>query len=598
MQKYSIHCLFVILIFLTQNSFAQKNKEGKFIFNGFVYGYTQETSKKIFKKEKKTTLEGILQNAQINISTNGLVVQSLKTNKKGDFEFKISYGEIYSIEFSKPEYSTIVLIIDLTNFPKNSIQSDYSFTEAQIILYSGVVKGNVQKDQELGKFFYNSNLNYIDFIPSTSAVKNSNFENAIHLMKVAVDKNKDNEPVQLQVKNLNSNGSSKQISESGNVTTISSFKLKPTIGFENIKENNIKAREIEINEALEQLKKDKLSAITPEEIERLNERESLLNAAISELSSAKKMIELQKSEIVVQQKLLILSAFSLLLFSVFLYMLYKHNKEKKIANALLAEKNKKITDSINYANKIQRSILPKEIVLNEIFQESFMLFKPKDIVSGDFPFLFRKGNNVFIAAVDCTGHGVPGALLSIIGALILNELVRYENLSAAEINDRLHTLVVRTLRQGEASGENERDGMDIAMCKINLETGKLEFSGAHRPLYILRNELQEGQALEELKGDKYPIGGVQYRGRKSFTNFETILNRKDRIFIFTDGFPDQFGGTGNEPDKLGAQAIRKILVDNRNKNIKEIKSLLGDYFDNWMGNQKQIDDVLFIGIEF
>jgi len=277
-----------------------------------------------------------------------------------------------------------------------------------------------------------------------------------------------------------------------------------------------------------------------------------------------------------------------------------HNiTEAKLAELKIKEANQKVQDSINYAKRIQNSILPKELVLNEAFKESFMLFMPKDVVSGDFPFIVQKEDYVYFAAVDCTGHGVPGALLSVIGSLILNEIIRYESPTPAVMLDHLHASVVKTLRQGQDGGENERDGMDVGMCRVNMKTGEFMFSGAHRPLYIVRHNQKADEELEEIKGDKYPIGGVQYRGRENFTNFETTLTKGDRVYVCSDGYPDQFGGPDpKELKKIGPKKIRKILVDNKDKSISEVYGALVNNFEEWKGYHKQMDDVLFIGIQY
>jgi len=277
-----------------------------------------------------------------------------------------------------------------------------------------------------------------------------------------------------------------------------------------------------------------------------------------------------------------------------------HNiTEAKVAELKITEANQKVKDSINYAKRIQNSILPKEIVLQDAFKESFMLFRPKDIVSGDFPFIVQKGDYVYFSAVDCTGHGVPGALLSVIGSLILNEIIKYDTPTTAVMLDHLHESVVKTLRQGQAGGENERDGMDVGMCRVHLKTGEFMFSGAHRPLYIVRHDQKENEELEELKGDKYPIGGVQYRGREKFANFETVLQKGDRVYVCSDGYPDQFGGPDKvELKKIGPKKIRKILVENKDKSMDEVHQALVSNFDQWKDYHKQMDDVLFIGIKF
>ncbi len=278
----------------------------------------------------------------------------------------------------------------------------------------------------------------------------------------------------------------------------------------------------------------------------------------------------------------------------------ERDTKKKLDQAtqqIIESQSKRIEESIKYAQRIQNSLLRNEPFLRQLFPDSFILFKPKDIVSGDFPFIFSHENSVYIAVADCTGHGVPGALMSIIGALILNEIVTYEeSVTAAELLDRLHAQIVKTLRQDQEDCENERDGMDIGMCKINLETGELEYAGAHRPLYILReNEMLE---IEEVKGNKYPIGGVQYRGREAFLNNLSKLNKGDKIYFFSDGLTDQFGGDGEEPKKFGAKRVKEIIINSKEVAMNDQSSIFESKFMEWQGEESQLDDVLLIGIQF
>lgn len=318
----------------------------------------------------------------------------------------------------------------------------------------------------------------------------------------------------------------------------------------------------------------------------------------SHISTEMEFIDLNKQKLFMEVNALPESGEDGLLESVL--MILHDISEAKEAQIKIKEANQKVQDSINYAKRIQNSILPKEIILSEVFPNSFMMFRPKDIVSGDFPFIVQKEGFIYFAAADCTGHGVPGALLSVIGSLILNEIITYETPTPSVMLDKLHSSMVKTLRQGQEGGENERDGMDVGMCRLNLETGEFCFSGAHRPLYIVRNDQKVDEELEELKGDKYPIGGVQYRGRDVFTNFETILRKGDRVYVCSDGFPDQFGGPfpANDLKKFGPKKIRQLLVENKDKSIAEVNIALQAAFDEWQGPHKQMDDVLFIGIEY
>ena len=267
--------------------------------------------------------------------------------------------------------------------------------------------------------------------------------------------------------------------------------------------------------------------------------------------------------------------------------------ERKRIELDIKDKNKKITESINYAERIQKAILPDNRVLQEHFNDSFIFYKPKDVVSGDFPWLFEKGDNVYVAAVDCTGHGVPGALLSFIGYFILQNIVDHDReLTAAQVCDELHSGVRHTLRQDQ-DGANARDGMDIALCKYNKKTKVLEYAGAHRPLYLLRND-----ELEIFKGDRKAIGGIPHKKKleKDFTNYVIDIQKGDKIFFFSDGLPDQVGEATKK--KYQAKRMRELILDNTSLNMPEYSNKFVQDYKFYKGDHKQIDDILLIGIGF
>ncbi|HYX07676.1 MAG TPA: PAS domain S-box protein [Bacteroidales bacterium] len=267
--------------------------------------------------------------------------------------------------------------------------------------------------------------------------------------------------------------------------------------------------------------------------------------------------------------------------------------EAKRIELEIQEKNRKIGDSINYAERIQTSILPDNKLIREVLPKSFIFYKPRDVVSGDFPWFFQKEEYIYIAAVDCTGHGVPGALLSFIGYFILNNVVDHDkNYTAAEICNQLHAGVRSTLKQ-DRDDANARDGMDIALCKINLKKKEVQYAGAHRPLYLMR----KGE-LNEFKGDRKAIGGIPLgkKPEKDFTNHVINMLKGDKIFFFSDGLPDQLGGP--ELKKYSPRRIRESITGNPSFSMQEYYNYFAEDFDNWKGNHKQIDDVLLIGIEF
>lgn len=266
---------------------------------------------------------------------------------------------------------------------------------------------------------------------------------------------------------------------------------------------------------------------------------------------------------------------------------------KRIEN-VIQEKNHKIQESINYAKRIQSSILPDTKLIQQYFPKSFMYYAPRDVVSGDFPWFFVKDDYLYIAAVDCTGHGVPGALLSFIGFFTLNNVVDHDaSYSAGKVLDLLHAGVRKTLRQERAEAD-ARDGMDIALCKIDLKRMHLEFAGAHRPLYLVRDA-----ELEELKGDRRAIGGIPNprKPEGEFTNYSLDLHTGDRIFFFSDGLPDQQGGE-NGMKKYSPQHIREVLLENRKLSMPRLAQFIEEDFLRHRGDWRQMDDVLLIGIEF
>ncbi|MEZ5071390.1 MAG: PAS domain S-box protein [Bacteroidales bacterium] len=266
--------------------------------------------------------------------------------------------------------------------------------------------------------------------------------------------------------------------------------------------------------------------------------------------------------------------------------------EARKREELIKLKNKSISDSINYAYYIQSSLMPKEEDIQAHLPNSIMFYKPKDVVSGDYPWMTRQGDNIYIGAMDCTGHGVPGALMSLIGYFSQNEIAAsFKNLTAGEALDRLHDAVVKTLRQDDEDSKT-RDGMDASFCRINLKEKELHYAGAHRPLYYIT----DGN-LQVIKGDKFPVGGTQYEGREKVNNRVRPLKPGDAIYIMTDGFPDQYGGPDGQQKYMSGR-VRKLIAEHAHLSVFQMGKLFRDEFYNWKGDNKQMDDILIIGVKF
>ncbi|MEE4197255.1 MAG: response regulator [Bacteroidales bacterium] len=261
----------------------------------------------------------------------------------------------------------------------------------------------------------------------------------------------------------------------------------------------------------------------------------------------------------------------------------------KIQHDIVRKQNKKIEDSILYAKKIQSAVLPPSRFVQHLLSQHFIFYKPRDIVSGDFYWTKQIDEKIFIAAADCTGHGVPGALMSMLGITFLNEIVnKNPEIHAHEILNELRMHIISSLRQTGSFGES-RDGLDIALCIINHEKKIMEYAGANNPLYIIRNK-----ELTEIKADRMPIG-IHRRAKESFKNHEVELNKDDLIYIFSDGFIDQFGG--NDGRKFLTKNFKDLLLEIHHKSLSEQKQILEKTFTEWKGERKQLDDILVIGFK-
>lgn len=258
---------------------------------------------------------------------------------------------------------------------------------------------------------------------------------------------------------------------------------------------------------------------------------------------------------------------------------------------IIERKNKDITDSIDYAKTIQKAILPTNEYIHALFPESFILFKPKDIVSGDFYWFAEKNGKKIVAACDCTGHGVPGALMSMIGNNLLHHIVNERGITSSDvILNQLHKEIRKTLRQEEQ--QESRDGMDIAILVFNSAT-ELEFSGAQRPLWIVESA-ESGYTLKEIKGDKFAIGGLQSEKERTFSSHRLNLSAQTALYIFSDGFADQFSDVDK---KLMTSRFKELILKIQDKPLEEQQQYLGDFIDNWRGKREQIDDILVIGLK-
>jgi len=335
-----------------------------------------------------------------------------------------------------------------------------------------------------------------------------------------------------------------------------------------------------------------------------------LAAQVLEEQAKREKIEKQRSRII----FLSIFLFVLVLAIVFLYAFYQkrkanillENKNKEIlnqkeqiiqqrdsldaSNKELDKKNHQIMESINYARLIQTAMLQPEKTLDTYVPESFILFKPKQVVSGDFYWYAQIKNKLIVAAVDCTGHGVPGAFMSMIGFNILNQIVLNKNITEPElILEHLNLGVISALNQKHTGND---DGMDVALFVIDSKKKILSFSGARNSLILINN----GE-IKELEGNDLSVGGIQRSKDRKFTRQEIVLSGKNYIYTFSDGFPDQFGGPRNK--KFMHSRMHKLLFDIHQKSLDDQKIFLENTLEQWKNesNTKQTDDILVMGIQ-
>lgn len=268
--------------------------------------------------------------------------------------------------------------------------------------------------------------------------------------------------------------------------------------------------------------------------------------------------------------------------------LEKTNEEVNKQKEIIEQKNQSITDSIQYAGRIQTAVLPPINFLNEWGLENFILFKPKDIVSGDFYWGVRKKDKIIIAAADCTGHGVPGAFMSMLGHAFLDEIINTREVdNAASILNIMRDEIINTLRQKGTTGE-ARDGMDVSLVIIDMKEGRLDYAGANNPLYIIR----DGKMLKYL-ADRMPIG-IHFISFSPFTNQNIEIRKGDQLYLFSDGYADQFGGPRGK--KFMYKPFQELLLRSSTNPMDVQKEILETTFEKWKGEREQVDDLMVIGI--
>jgi serine phosphatase RsbU (regulator of sigma subunit) len=361
-----------------------------------------------------------------------------------------------------------------------------------------------------------------------------------------------------------------------------------------------------------------------EQQEEVEEQKKILSIQKNEILEQNKQIEDQKAIVNEQLAKIKLQRLILYIFLLFIaliialaFFIFRAYKIKKQANIQLTEKNRiieqqhktvtdqrdklsvqneeisrqkqEIMDSIHYARRIQTAVLPPEELITNTLPQHFILNKPRDVVSGDFYWLTQKGEKTIIVAADCTGHGVPGAFMSMLGVAFLNEIVNKEDidLTAGEILDDLRDHVMHSLHQTGGEGES-KDGMDMALCIIDTDNCQLEYAGAYNPLLLIREK-----EISTIKADKMPVA-IHHRADQQFTNHQIDIKKGDCIYMFSDGYADQFGGKDNR--KFMSKRFKRLLVEISDKQMHEQHKILDETIEDWRGDNEQVDDILVMGV--
>ncbi len=380
------------------------------------------------------------------------------------------------------------------------------------------------------------------------------------------------------------------------------FKLgKPNDAYGHLKEF------IKINDSI--FKQDSQKQIAQVEASFQNEKKQLQIESLNRDKAIKDIeIRSRNNKINQQNTQKIVMGIGLLIAIIFLFIIWKGYQQKRKANLLIKiqhdkmeeqkilveEKNTEILDSINYAKRLQDALLPSAYEIAIVFKENFILYEPKEIVAGDFYWIEKHNGKVFLAVCDCTGHGVPGAMLSVIGHNGLSRCVKeFELTDPGEILDRLSKIVEETFSH---TFKNVRDGMDVSLCVFTMANGAsdevctMHWAGANNPVWLIN---KHGE-FTEIKGDKQPIGKHEFK--KPFITHTVKLNEDDSLYLFTDGFADQFGGPRGKKYKYAQ--LKQLLIDNHPNNLQTQLGNLDSAFNSWKGSLEQVDDVCVLGVRF
>ncbi len=387
------------------------------------------------------------------------------------------------------------------------------------------------------------------------------------------------------------------------------------------KKKSLKEKAKELKETQEAIREQK--AVLAEQKEAADSLQKHISEQQNQIKEQKGTLKAQDKRITYQTYALITFGLLILIILTFAYLLRRNYRRIKAINQKLAEKNdtileqnerieeknKEITESITYASKIQHAMLPSLTVLQENFRDSSALYIPRDIVSGDFYWAAKAEGKLIWTAPDCTGHGVPGAMMSMLGMAFLREVVTRKGIYSPEkILDEVRDMIVRSL-SSENKEEEAKDGMDMGLCTLDMASGTLSFAGGNNPLYLFfgnkdgnRQIPEDSKKIEdangelvgvEIQADKQPVGA--HSDGVPFKKQDVEVRKGDRLYLFSDGYADQFGG--NKGKKLKYKPFKRMILESNDLSLKEQRDHLHEKFMEWKGTYEQVDDVVVLAVE-
>ena len=550
-------------------------------------------TEKIAKLDNDTNLLlRISNNIAIVYSTSGREKEALKIFKdqKKIYETKKDTGGIVTANINistiiKNKDSAVLLLNDALYLVQNSASNEHSdaLTNIYANLASKYIDTNSKKTFSLDKA--KSSLDSLILYANKQSDNESKILYFATISEYYILKNQYN----LALKNAK-----KGAKLSKQMTGLTSPELLSQLYEIHKKLNNYKKANLYLEEWVENKDSiEKLSAkedITKYESEKEFEIKRQLDSLkyLDEIRIQQAETKAKEEEIRTQKIIEGVLFVGILLVIGFLGFVYKQLNTTKKQKLVIEEKQQEITDSINYAKRIQDAMMTSLVYLKDTLPKSFILFKPKDVVSGDFYWIYKdQEENIFFTVADCTGHGVPGAFMSMIGTSLLNEIIIEKEIKETDkILSEMRTQIIKSLHQEEDGAQ--KDGMDISLCKLNMKKKTVEFSGAHNSLIHI-----SGEELKTYRGDHQPVG-LLLGDRKPFTKYKVKLKKNDMLYIYSDGYQDQFGGAKGK--KYMAAKFKKQLLKMSNESTEKQMTILEEEFESWSQNYEQIDDVCVMGV--